>query len=122
LLSYSDNSRFSLKTSTVLSAVEEYLNIDYSKGEQANFCTSEVQKYQEVPRSTKKYREVPRSTEKYREVPRSTEKYQEVPRSTEKYRKVQRSTKEVRFIPSLFIHKQKKKCSVIAQYQKLYYR
>jgi hypothetical protein len=96
----------------VLSAVEEYLNIDYSKGEQANFCTSEVQKYQEVPRSTKKYRE----------VPRSTEKYQEVPRSTEKYRKVQRSTKEVRFIPSLFIHKQKKKCSVIAQYQKLYYR
>ena len=28
------------------------------KGEQAYFCTSEVQKYEEVPRSTKKYQEV----------------------------------------------------------------
>jgi hypothetical protein len=46
------------------------------KGEQADFCTSEVQKYQEVPRSTKKYREIPRSTKKYEEVPRSTKKYE----------------------------------------------
>ncbi len=92
-----------------------------SKGEQADFCTSEVQKYEKVQRSTKKYwevlkstkkyREVPRSTEKYeevREVPRSTRKYREVPRSTEKYQEVQRSTKEVRFIPSIFIHKKNK--------------
>jgi hypothetical protein len=65
------------------------------KGEQADFCTSEVKKYEEVQGSTKKYREVQRSTKKHREVPRSTEKYEEVRRSTEKHEEVQRSTKEV---------------------------
>jgi hypothetical protein len=35
------------------------------QGEQADFCTSEVQKYEKVQRSTEKYREVPRSTKKY---------------------------------------------------------
>ena len=62
------------------------------KGEQAYFCTSEVQgsteKYEEVPRSTGKYREVSRSTKKYQEVPRSIKKYQEVQGSTEKYEEV----------------------------------
>ncbi len=51
-----------------------------SKGEQADFCTSEVQKYEKVQRSTKKYKEV-------QEVRRSIEKYQEAPRSTKKYKK-----------------------------------
>ena len=41
------------------------------KGGKADFCTFEVQKYEEVRRSTEKYR-------KYDEVRRSTEKYKEV--------------------------------------------
>ena len=38
----------------------------FVKGGQAYFCTSEVQKYEEVPRSTEKYGEVPRSTKEVR--------------------------------------------------------
>jgi cell fate (sporulation/competence/biofilm development) regulator YlbF (YheA/YmcA/DUF963 family) len=60
-----------------------------------DFCTSEVQKYGEVRRSTEKYREVPRNTEKYEEVQRSSEKYREVRRSTKKYREVQKQYREV---------------------------
>jgi hypothetical protein len=61
-----------------------------ARGEKQDFCTSEVQKYRQVPRSTKKYREVPRSTKNSQEVPRSTKKYKEVQRSTEKYREVRK--------------------------------
>ena len=32
--------------------------MDFFKGEQADFGTSEVQKYEEVPKSTEKYEEV----------------------------------------------------------------
>jgi hypothetical protein len=47
-----------------------------SKGERADFCFSEVQKYREVQRSTRKYQEVSRSTEKYTaEVPQNLMKY-----------------------------------------------
>ncbi len=35
----------------------------HPKGKQADFCTSEVQKYEKVQRSTEKYQEVRRSTE-----------------------------------------------------------
>jgi hypothetical protein len=45
-----------------------------TKGKQPDFCTSEAQKYEEVPRSTEKYREVPKST---KEVKGSTKKYEE---------------------------------------------
>ena len=63
---------------------------EMQKGEKADFWTSEVRKYKEVPRSTKKYREVPRSTKKYREVRRGPKKSRKVQRSPKKYREVQR--------------------------------
>jgi hypothetical protein len=51
---------------------------NFGKGKQANFGTSEVQKYGKVPKSTKNNRKVRRSTEKYGKVLKSTEKYEEV--------------------------------------------
>ena len=57
-------------------------------------CFLRIEKYQEVPRSTKKYQEVPRSIEKYREVSRSTKKSKEVLKSTKKYLEVHRSIKK----------------------------
>ncbi|CAF1208933.1 unnamed protein product [Rotaria magnacalcarata] len=61
------------------------LFIGFAKGEKAYFYTSEVQKYEEVPRSTKKYLEVPRSPEKYLGVRRSPKKYEEARINATKY-------------------------------------
>ena len=58
----------------------------FMKGEQADFCISEVQKYGKVQRSTRKYDEV----QEVQEVQRSTGKYKEVrkrTRSTKAYKK-----------------------------------
>jgi hypothetical protein len=55
-----------------------------TKGEQADFCTSEVQKYREVQRSTENYKEVERSK---RYLPRFFPKTEQKCSVIEKYQK-----------------------------------
>ena len=62
-----------LSTQKILQNIQIRCVRGFLTGEKADFWTSEVRKYREVPRSTKKYEEVRGSTKKYVKFQKITE-------------------------------------------------